>query len=56
MGILFFVLLVVLVATVGFWDTLAALLGAAGIIVLLVVLGVALAAAGGYAWLKRKSP
>ncbi len=55
MGILLFVLLVVLVATLGFWETLSALLGAVGVIVLLVVLGVAIAAAGGYAWLKRKS-
>ena len=54
MGILLFVLLVVLVATLGFWDTVSALLGAVGVVVLLVVLGIAIAAASGYAWLKRK--
>jgi len=40
MGILLFVLLVVLVATFGFWDTLAAVLGAAALVGLAVVLGV----------------
>lgn len=54
MGVLLFVLLAVLVATFGFWDTLSALLGAAGIVVLLVVLGVAIAAVGGYTWMKRR--
>jgi hypothetical protein len=53
-GVLLFALLVVLVATFGFRDTLSALLGAAGIVVLLAVLGVAIAASVGYAWVKRR--
>jgi hypothetical protein len=53
MGILLFVLLVVLVATVGFWDALAALLGAAVMIVLAVVVGIAALGAGAYLLIKR---
>lgn len=54
MGILLFVLLAALVATYGFWDTLSALLGAAGIVVLVVVLAGAALGIGGYAMLKRR--
>ncbi|MEZ5786633.1 MAG: hypothetical protein R3D62_09280 [Xanthobacteraceae bacterium] len=38
MPILIIVLLAILVAQVGFWKTLAALLGAAGVVVLFVVI------------------
>lgn len=40
MSLLLFVLLVILVATFGFWDTLGALLGATVLAGLVVVLGV----------------
>jgi hypothetical protein len=55
MPILLFILLVVLVATFGFWDTLAAIFGAALLAVLVVVLGVAAIAMGGYLMVKRKA-
>jgi len=48
MGILVVILLVLLVATVGFWDTLAALMGAAIITVLAVLLALGTLALGGY--------
>ncbi len=48
MPIIFIILLVVLIAQVGFWDTLGAVLGAAAMLVLFVVLAVAAAVAGGY--------
>lgn len=54
MGILLFVLLAALVATYGFWDTLSALLGAAGLVVLLVVLAGAALGVGGYVMFKRR--
>ncbi|MEX2470860.1 MAG: hypothetical protein WEA34_01675 [Gemmatimonadota bacterium] len=54
MGILLFVLVAALVATYGFWDTLSALLGAVGIVVLVVVLAVAALGIGAYAVLKRR--
>ena len=38
MPILIFIVLVVLVAQLGFWDTLTAILGAFGVIALLIVL------------------
>jgi len=53
MGILLFLLLAVLVATVGFWDALAALLGAAAMIVLAVVVGFAALGTGAYLLVKR---
>ncbi len=55
MGILLFVLLAALVATYGFWDTLSALLGAVGIIVLVVVLAGAALGIGAYTMFKRRS-
>lgn len=55
MPLLLFVLLVVLVATLGFWDALAAILGAAVLAVLVVLLGVALLAVGVMVFLKRKT-
>lgn len=53
MPILFFILLIVLIAQVGFWKTLGAILGAALMMVLLVVLVVAVLVVGGFAVLKR---
>ena len=52
MGILLFVLLVVLVATVGFWDTLVAIVGAAALVGLAVLAGVAFLVIGGMMILK----
>lgn len=54
MGFLLVVLLAALVATYGFWDTLSAVLGAAGIIVLVVVLAGAALGIGAYSVLKRR--
>jgi len=54
MPIVLFVLLVVLVATFGFWDTLAAIFGAALLAVLVVILGIALVGLGGYLFVRRK--
>jgi hypothetical protein len=45
--ILFFILLVILIAQIGFWKTLAAVIGALGMMVLLVVLVIAAVAVGG---------
>ena len=53
MPILIFIVLVVLVAQLGFWDTLTAILGAFGVIALLIVLCVALALLTGL-WLVRR--
>jgi len=53
MSILLFILLVVLIATFGFWDTLAAVLGAAALVVLAVVLGIAAAGVAAMIFLKR---
>jgi hypothetical protein len=54
MPILLFILLVVLVATFGFWDTLAAIFGAALLAALAVVLGIAVVGLGGYLFVRRK--
>lgn len=53
MPILLFILLAVLIATFGFWDTLAALFGAALLVVLVVVLGISTLGLGGSLLLKR---
>ncbi len=53
MPILLFILLVVLVATFGFWDTLAAIFGAALLAVLVVVLAIGVVALGGYLLVMR---
>jgi hypothetical protein len=55
MPILLFILLVVLVATFGFWDTLAAIFGAALLLVLVVLIGITALGVGGYLFVKRKS-
>ena len=48
MPIIIFVLLVILIAQIGFWDTLGAILGAAAMLVLFVLLAGALLALAGY--------
>lgn len=53
MGILLFFLIVILIATFGFWDTLAALLGAALMVVLAVGIGIAVVVVGGLMFLKK---
>jgi len=55
MPILVFLLLVVLVAAFGFWDTLAAIFGAALLLVLVVALGLVTLVLAGYLLLKRKT-
>ena len=47
MKFLFFLLLVVLIAQIGFWPTLAAVIGAFAMLVLLVAFVVAMAVIGG---------
>jgi hypothetical protein len=46
MPILFFILVVVLIAQIGFWKTLGAILGAAVMIGLLVVIAIAVVVVG----------
>ena len=53
MPLLLIILLVILVAQIGFWDTLAALFGAVGIIVLFFAILAATLALGGYLLLRR---
>jgi hypothetical protein len=53
MPILFFVLLVILIAQVGFWDTFGAVLGAVAMIALFVVLAIALVVVGVAAFARR---
>ena len=44
MPLLIFIILVILIAQIGFWDTLAAILGGVAMIVLFVLFAVALVA------------
>jgi hypothetical protein len=53
MPILIILLLAVMVATYGFWDTFQGVLGAIGVIILLCVLGVAVLAILGAMLLRR---
>lgn len=53
MPIIAILLVAVLVATFGFWDTLAGILGAIGVFVLVAVILLALAAAGVTSWARR---
>lgn len=53
MPVLFFILLIILIATVGFWKTLGAIVGAVAMVVLLVILIAAVAVVGGYIAAKR---
>jgi hypothetical protein len=48
MPILVLIILALLVAQVGFWDTFTAVLGAVGVVILLVLLLAALLAFSGY--------
>lgn len=48
MPILAILLLILLIASFGFWDTLAAILGATGIIILVLLLGAGALIAGGW--------
>jgi hypothetical protein len=47
MRLLFFILLVVLIAQIGFWNTLGAIVGAVAMVVLLALLAVAVLVIGG---------
>jgi hypothetical protein len=53
MPLLFFILIVILIAQIGFWDTFGAILGAAAMMVLFVVLIVAVVALVGMYVAKR---
>ncbi len=53
MPALFFILLIVLIATVGFWKTLGAILGALAMIVLIILLLAAVGIVGGFLVVKR---
>jgi hypothetical protein len=53
MGILLFFLIVVLIATFGFWDTLAAMLGAVLMVILAIGVGIAVLVVGGLMFLKK---
>jgi hypothetical protein len=53
MPLVIFLILVILIAQIGFWDTLSAILGGVLMIVLLVLLLVALVAVGGLLALRR---
>lgn len=53
MPIFIVILLAVLIAQIGFWDTFSALLGAVGMLVLLVLVLVALISLGGYLIYRR---
>jgi hypothetical protein len=48
MRFLFFVLLVILIAQIGFWKTLGAVLGAAAMLVVLIAIVIAVFAIGGF--------
>lgn len=53
MPLLFFILLIILIAQIGFWDTFGAVLGAVAMVALFVVLGVAVVAVGLFAFARR---
>ena len=53
MPLLFFILLVILIAQIGFWDTFGAVLGAVAMMILFVILAVALVAVGLAAFARR---
>jgi hypothetical protein len=53
MPIIIFVLVVILIAQIGFWDTLGAILGAAAILVLFVLLAGAVVVLAGYLLVRR---
>jgi hypothetical protein len=53
MPILLFVILVILIAQLGFWDTFAAILGGAAMILLFVLLAIALVVLAGTLLVRR---
>jgi hypothetical protein len=53
MPILIFLVLVILIAQVGFWDTFSAILGGVAMIVLFVLLAIALLALAGVLLIRR---
>jgi hypothetical protein len=53
MPILLFIILVVLIAQVGFWDTFAAILGGVAMLVVFVLLAVALVVLAGILLVRR---
>ena len=53
MPVLFFVLLIILIATVGFWKTLGAIVGAVAMIVLIIILIALVAVIGGFIAVRR---
>lgn len=55
MPILIFILLVILVAHIGFWDTLTSVLGAIGVVLmLLAILGLLVWACLYYLWVRAR--
>ncbi len=56
MPLLIFLLIVILIAQIGFWDTLSAVLGGVLVVVLfLIVLALLAVLAGRYAWSRMSS-
>ena len=53
MPIILFIVLVILIAQIGFWDTFAAILGGVAMIVLFVILAIALVILAGVLLLRR---
>ena len=53
MPLVIFVILVILIAQIGFWDTFAAILGGVAMIVLFVILAIALVVLAGVLLLRR---
>jgi hypothetical protein len=53
MPILIFLILVILIAQVGFWDTFSAILGGVAMIVLFVLLAIALVVLAGVLLIRR---
>lgn len=53
MAVLAFLVLVVLIAQIGFWDTFSAILGGIAMVVLLILLAIALVALGGAVAMRR---
>ncbi len=57
MPLLLLLLLVLMIAQIGFWDTFGAVLGAAAMVVLFFILAAAIVALAGYLlyrWLQRR--
>ena len=53
MPILLFIVLVILIAQIGFWDTFAAILGGVAMLVLFVLLAIALVVLAGIMLVRR---